>query len=278
MLNKVLNLTRPLICLDLETTGLSKVHDRIVQLALIKMYPDGEVTEWEKLINPDMLIPRESTQVHRITNAMVSQAPKFYQVAPVLIKGLKDCDFCGYNVDFDLKFLVYEFKRASYQLNRPELLFEPGRVVDAFKIFLEHNPRDLTAAVRHYLNEDMVDAHQAMPDTRATLRVLKAQLEQHPELPRSVEELHYRYNGTIPEGYLDPDRKLMWRDGVPVLTFGKQEYESIYKCSTKYLQWILREDFSKYVKDVVKRVLNKEKINREEYEKEMGLINEGEKE
>lgn len=242
---------------------MSREKDRIVQVGIIKKYPDGTVNEWQSLVNPEMHIPLEVVEVHGIDDEKVRDAPTFKDLASILWNGLNGEDICGYNVRFDIDFIRSEFKRLNAN-------FKHGRVIDAFKIFTHYHPRNLTAAVKHYLNEDFEEkAHDALEDIRQTARVFEAQLTRHPELPRDVDELSDKFYDLVPEGFLDPDRKLMWRDGEPVFAFGKCEYQSIHKASTRYLHWVLQADFPDTVKDIIKYVLKGGLIDRETHEQKV---------
>ena len=234
----------PLIVLDTETTGADPEVDRIIQLGYVRIAIDGQVEERELLFNPDQLIPADSTKIHGITHAMVAGKPQFESMAKELAVTLEG-DVVGYNVKFDVKMLWYEFQRAKVKWNC-------GKLLDPCKIFMSYNARDLTSAVREYLDEDHAHAHSALPDTRAAGRVLLAQLKRHEDLPSTVDELHHMLFIKAPEGYADADRKLSLRDGVIGITFGKHKGKSLEDTPRKYLQWILGGDFSKQVKNVIR--------------------------
>ncbi len=243
-------LVRPLVVLDVETTGVHPQHDRIVQIGLVKVYPNGEEKEYSTLINPGVPIPPESTRVHRITDEDVAEAPTFKLVAPILAKGLQDCDVGGYNVRFDLLFLKQEFKRVGYNYPPDDL-----KIVDGYRIFAQHEPRNLGAAVEHYLHRKMVGAHDALVDARATKEIIFAQQEQH-KLSSSVEELHRVYFQTPSEGFLDPDGKLSWRYGEATINFGTHATTPLKIMSRKYLRWMVEEgDFTPEVKRIIVEVL-----------------------
>lgn len=242
-------LNRPLVFLDLETTGPNAKLDRIVQIALIKVYPDGTEREWQSYVNPEVAIPPEVTKIHSITDDMVKDAPTFAALAERLHTGLMDCDLAGYAVTFDKTFMLEAFKRAGYALDRGLL---DGSIVDGYKIFAAMERRDLTSAVKFYLGEEMVGAHDAMNDIRATRRVIIAQLERYPTLPQTVEALHDKFFEELPDGALDPESKIVWRHGEAVLNFGvKHNGWKLRDIPRQYLNWILGSEFSPAVKSIV---------------------------
>jgi DNA polymerase-3 subunit epsilon len=182
-----LTLDRPLVCLDLEATGIWVESDRIVQIALARIAPDGTLTEWDSLVNPEQPIPAETTAVHGLRDADVATAPTFAHLVPVLTDLLGGCDMAGYNAHrFDRKLLAAEFRRAR--------AVDPtagARVIDAYTIFVRQEQRTLDAALRFYGIADAVgprQAHDARSDVAATVAVLAAQFQTYPSLPRSVEE------------------------------------------------------------------------------------------
>jgi DNA polymerase-3 subunit epsilon len=245
MINLLLD--RPLVTVDLETTGVHYRTDRIVQIGLVKLYPDGRETEWETLVNPLIDIPAEATAVHHITNEMVDEEPTFEMLAPILAQGLANCDLAGYNAKiFDVPFLIAEFDRCG-------IVFLAPRVIDSFRIFTKFYPRNLTAAVKVYLGEDLPEAHSALADAKASLRVLKAQLVQHEELPRTVTELHEMFVKKADENSLDSDNKLVWKDDIVVLNFGKHAGTPLKDANRGYLQWII--DKGKFAEDT-KRIIS----------------------
>jgi len=233
-----LKLERPLVCVDLETTGVNLRVDRVIQIGLIKIYPDERETQWKTLVNPGITIPPEATQVHGIGDEDVQSAPPFREIAHKLAKGLTNCDIIGFNVKFDVGFLVEEMRRAGIQLG-PGLL--DGTVIDAFQIFMKREPRTLSAAVNFYLGEKAVDAHDALADSRYALRVLMAQIERY-DLPRTVEGLASIFNQLSP---------LPTRHGEPVLNFGKWSGTPLSKIDRGYLEWIMQKDFKPEIREKV---------------------------
>lgn len=251
-----LSLSRPLVCLDLEATGVWVESDRIVQIALARIAPDGALTEWDSLVNPEQPIPAETSAVHGIHDVDVAAAPTFAQLVPALTGLLAGCDMAGYNVHrFDRKLLSAEFRRA----NAPDPT-TGARVIDAYTIFVRQEQRTLDAALRFYGVADAVgarQAHDARSDVAATVAVLAAQFQTYPALPRSVEALH---GWLHPRGadWIDDDGKLIWKDGVATVTFGSGGGKSLADLAATdrgFLEWVLRKDFSDEVKRIVRDAL-----------------------
>ena len=179
-------LERPLIFFDLETTGLHVKNDRIVELALIKVTPQGDVLERVRRFNPEMPIPAEATAVHGITDADVADDAPFCARARALHQLMDGCDLAGFNIRrFDLHMLVAEFARCDIRFELAD-----RRVIDMQNIFHREEPRDLSAAARFYLEREHEEAHTALGDIRTSAAVLSAQMERYPHLPRSLDGLH----------------------------------------------------------------------------------------
>lgn len=251
-LASMLSLTRPLVGLDCETTGTAPKIDRVIQVGIIKIYPDGKVTEWKSLINPGEPIPPSSTEVHHITDEMVRDAPVFRNVAPLISLGLKDCDVCGYSVNFDLQMIKAEFQRLN------QLTPEWGQVIDVELIYKKHRRRTLADCVEEYLGEKMQDAHDALEDVRWTLRSLRGQLGKVPELPQSVEGLHDHLN-KVADGEVCSDRKIIQRNGVMILNFTSKSGTPLRQLDNGMLDWITRQDF---VSDAAKEIVRQEQQRR----------------
>jgi DNA polymerase III subunit epsilon len=251
------SLDRPLVFFDLETTGLRVGEDRIIELAVVRLAPSGDVTEKERRFNPGIPIPPEATEVHGITDADVADEPAFAQVARALADFLDPCDLAGFNVRrFDLPMLLAEFRRADVD-------FDPGgrRIIDVQQIFHNEERRDLSAAVRFYLDRELEDAHSALADIRATAAVLGAQLERYPHLPRDLEGLD-RYCDEIAPFETEVDRWFATEDsGARLFRRGKHRDRSLDEIAAlhpDYLQWMLGlDDLDSTVKEVVEEALNR---------------------
>ncbi len=250
----MLKLTRPLIVFDIESTGVSPRKDRIIELAAIKVMPDG--TEISKcwLLNPTVKIPPETSAIHGITDDIVKDCPTFADKADEIFAFFEGGDLSGFNADrFDIPCLEEEFARVGKNLAP-----STRRHVDVQRIYHRKEPRDLTAAVRFYLGRDHAGAHGAEADTRATLEVLKAQMVRYPDLPQSVEEMD---EYLVPHDPLNADRMgtLRWRDGELTVNFGKKKGESLRKLlvnEPNFLRWMLKGDFDTEVRMIVKDLLD----------------------
>ena len=249
-------LTRPLVCVDLEATGVWPGHDRIVQIAAASIFPDGSVSTWSSLVNPEQPMPPAALAIHGITDAMVASAPTFAQLAQTVGALLSECDLTGYNVArFDRRLLAAEFRRAGVE--------DPtvgAFVIDAYTIFVRQEPRSLDGALRFYgveAGQAHRQAHDASSDVEATVAVLAAQLNTYSDLPKTVAELHdWLY--PIDPNRIDADGKLVWRDGVATVTFGAQAGTSLADLAAgdrSFLEWVLRKDFSDEVKAIVRDAL-----------------------
>ena len=248
-----LRISRPLCCFDLETTGTSTERDRIVEIAAAFVDPSGEVYARTMLLNPGCPIPPSATAVHGISDADVAGQPRFRDIAKALLRRVAPCDFIGFNVRrFDLPLLVAEFARAGVACD-----FTQAKVIDACDIFHRKEPRDLTAAVSFYTGASHSGAHRADADVRATLSVLRAQLDRYTDLPVGVKELSDFGVNRLP-GDLTEDGRITWRDGAARFTFGKMAGLSLQDAAREgdYLQWVLGKDFPADVKRLVSEALD----------------------
>lgn len=242
-----LNLRKPVIFFDLETTGVNITHDRIVEISLIKVMPSGEEIEKTRRINPEMPIPPESTEIHHITDADVADCPTFKQVAKDLARLITGCDIAGFNSNrFDIPMLDQEFRRAGVKFD-----FTKARFIDVQTIFHKREQRNLVAAYRFYCGKDLTEAHSANADTRATYEVLMAQLDRYDDLPNDMDALseYSSHNNNVDlAGRVVRDDK-----GVPVINFGKykgQPVADVLRRDPGYYGWIMQGDFPANTKDV----------------------------
>ena len=172
-----LHLQRPIVVFDLETTGVQITRDRIVEISILKVHPDGEQETKTRRINPEMHIPEEATAVHGITDADVADCPTFAQVARSLYSWIEGCDIAGFNSNrFDVPMLVEEFLRAGVAVD-----FDDRHFIDVQTIYHKMERRTLEAAYKFYCSKTLENAHSAEADTRATFEVLEAQLDHYPE-------------------------------------------------------------------------------------------------
>jgi DNA polymerase-3 subunit epsilon len=249
-----LKLDKPLIVFDIESTGTSPRKDRIIELAAIKVMPDG--TEIEKcwLLNPTVHIPEETTAIHGIADEDVKDCPTFEDLKDEIFEFFRDCDVSGFNADrFDIPCIEEEFSRVGMNFSASS-----RRHVDVQRIYHRKEPRDLSAAVRFFLGRDHAGAHGAEADTRATLEVLKAQMEKYPDLPRDVAEMD---EFLVPHDPLNADRSgtLRWRDGVLCVNFGKKKGEPLTKLlvnEPNFLRWMLKGDFDVEARMIIQDLLD----------------------
>ncbi len=246
-----LQLNRPLVFFDLETTGLNIGRDRIVELSYYKLFPNGTSESKTWRINPEIPIPAESAAIHGITNEDVANEPTFKAIAPEFVKVITGCDLAGYNSNnFDVPMLAEELLRVgtNFDLRR-------CKMIDAFVIFQKNEPRNLTAAYKFYCEKDLTNAHSADADTQATAEVLLAQLERYPDLPTTVNELA---DYTTHHRSLDFANRIGTNDkGEAIFNFGKykgQVVKEVFRRDTGYYGWIMQGDFPEYTKQVVTRL------------------------
>lgn len=242
-----LKLDRPLVLFDLETTGPVPETDRIVQIAAVKLLPDGTRIEKQTLVNPLVPIPAEATSVHGLTDAAVASAPPFQRLAKALAEFFDGADIGGYNVRrFDWPCLLAEWTRAGLAVERRR------RFIDAQVIYFRQHPRDLAAAVREYTGTELLNAHSALADVLATEQVLEAQLQRHAELPDTVAEIDALLFPVDPLN-IDADGKLRWNaSGEACINFGKHKGVPLQKAEAGFLRWVLANDFPDEVKTIVR--------------------------
>lgn len=256
VLGDVLPLDRPLVVFDTETTGTNPRLDRIVEIACVKVHPDGRQEQWVRRYDPGIRIPAASTAVHRITDQDVAGLPRFCASAEELSAFLEGCDLAGYNMTgFDLPVLRNEFHRCG-------IVFDVAnrRLVDGQRIFFAREPRNLSAAARFYCETDHDGAHGALADAVMTLRVIVGQLGRYSDLPRSVGELHELFCAGIDQD-MDPEGRIRLINGEPTINFGRHRGRSLRALSREepgVLRWIQKGDFSRFVKEIVAKFLPKE--------------------
>lgn len=248
-----LELKRPLVLFDLETTGLDLSLDRIIQFAFLRVNPDRSLDEWQELVNPLIPIPPEATNIHHITDDQVADKPDFAHFAPNVFKFISHCDLCGFNVvQFDVPFLQTELQRADYPLDLSSV-----RIIDAKTIYHMKEPRDLSAAYRFYCNAEHEEAHDAMGDVKVTLDIFDAQMKTYQDLPKRVDELA-SYCNSKDDRFVTADRKFYWRYGKALINFGKyrgKSLEFIASHDPGYLEWIIEGDFAEETKMLSREAL-----------------------
>lgn len=262
-----LQLERPLVFFDLETTGVEISRDRIVEISMVKLFPDGHKESLTYRVNPEMHIPEQATMVHHITNEDVEDCPPFRELAGTVVDYISGCDLAGYNSNhFDIPMLQEELLRAGMEYD----LRENAKFIDAFVIFQKHTPRNLTAAYMHYCGKELEGAHGANADTEATYEVLMAQVERHSDVPCTIPELS---EYTTQQQWADLAGKLgMNEQGEPTFNFGKNKGRTLREVFSEmggsgYYSWFMDGDFPRYTKRICKRVMDEIKGIRKEEKK-----------
>jgi DNA polymerase-3 subunit epsilon len=240
----MLQLTKPLAFIDLETTGVNLATDRIIEIAIVKVLPDGKRSVKRKLINPGMPIPKQSSDVHGITDEMVKDAPAFKEVAHELKQMLDGCDIGGYNSNrFDIPLLVEEFLRADVDFD-----MKGRRLLDVQNIFHKMEQRTLSAAYKFYCNKNLDGAHSAEVDASATHEILIAQLERYPDLGTSIDSV-LKLIGE--ESIVDFARRFILENGIEIFNFGKYKGKAVadvLRNEPQYYDWMMKGDFPQYTK------------------------------
>lgn len=252
--NNSMKLANALVILDLETTGIWIEKDKIIEIAMIRLWPDGTKTTYQSYVNPGMPIPPVVTTVTGIKDADVKDAPRFRDIAQEVVRFLDDADLGGFNVErFDLPLLERELTECGIKFE-----WNKRNIYDAQKVYHLHERRDLSAAYAFYCGKELKDAHSALADTQATLDVLMAQVSKYGKGSEEIESLK-EFNYRKKTEYQDVDRKLRWWNGELYMMFGKYNrkasLQEIAKTDRPYLEWILKQDFSEEVKDIIEQAL-----------------------
>jgi DNA polymerase-3 subunit epsilon len=253
-----LSLKRPIIFFDLETTGTDHGKDRIIELALIKLNPNGTRDKYVKRVNPGMPIPPDSTAIHGIKDEDVKDAPLFKLIAHDLFNWMKGSDLGGYNSNkFDIPLLAEEFLRVGIAVD-----FTERMMVDAQQIFFKMEARTLAAAYQFYCGKELTNAHSAEADIEATIEVLEAQLDRYQALGTEVKKLHEVSNA---EPMVDYARRMVMKDGHPIFNFGKykgRKVEDVFNEEPQYYDWMMQADFPLHTKQKISDILNAMKLKK----------------
>ena len=274
-----LNLTKPLVIFDLETTGLDLVNDRIIQISFIKVYPDGKEERGDYLVNPEKPIPSQISALTGISDADVANAKTFKQLSSELEAKFKGCDFAGFNSNhFDIPLLAEEFLRSGIDFD-----FAKCRLIDVQTIFHKMERRNLAAAYKFYCGRKMEEdfaAHRADQDTEATYRVLQGELDRYNPLTAETpdralpNDMDYLAEFSKTNNYVDFAGRIIWKemvdaknetikdkDGKPlmheVFNFGKYkgwDVAEVLKRDPGYYSWMLSSDFTNNTKQVLTRI------------------------
>ncbi|MFC4721111.1 exonuclease domain-containing protein [Geojedonia litorea] len=243
-----LQLTKPICFFDLETTGINITTDRIVEISILKVHPDGTEDSKTWLINPEMPIPKEVTAIHGISDADVADQPTFKEVAKDIFNLIKDSDLGGFNSNrFDIPLLAEEMLRAEVDFDMKNRV-----AIDVQTIFHKMEQRTLSAAYKFYCDKNLDDAHSAAADTKATYEVLKAQLARYDELENDTKflaQFSSRKQFADFAGFITFNKK-----GEECFSFGKHKgkrVEDVLNDEPGYFGWLLNADFPLYTKKVL---------------------------
>jgi DNA polymerase III subunit epsilon len=255
----MLQLKKPLAVIDIEATGSNPSIDRIVEIAIIKLMPDGNRTVKRKIINPQINIPQIVTDIHGITNEMVKDAPTFKQVAHDIKQFMDGCDIACYNAyRLDLPILIEEFIRADVEFD-----MKSRKIVDVQKIYHQMEQRTLSAAYKFYCNKNLDGAHGAEQDAAATAEILNAQLERYPQLGNSVDSV---IKAVGDDQIIDFARRFAYNEkGEEIFNFGKHKGRTIadvLKAEPQYYDWMMKGEFPMNTKQKLTEIRTKNMLKK----------------
>lgn len=256
-----LKLLKPLCVFDLETTGVQITKDRIVQIAIIKIHPDGSELEYNQIVNPEMEMSQEICEIHGISNETAKQAPTLAELAPTIMEFIGDADLAGFNSNkFDIPVLVEELIRVGIDAD-----FSTKAFVDIQNIFHKMEQRTLSAACLFYTGKPMENAHNALFDTRVTWEVLKAQLERYEQLEPDVNFLSTFSRNSTYEMIDYAGRLAKNEKGETIYNFGKHKGKTIQQVNSTepgYYGWMLEADFTNHTKLCLRKEMEKIKLEK----------------
>ena len=246
-----LQLTKPIVFFDLETTGVNIATDRIVEISILKVFPNGNKESKTWLVNPEIEIPKEATEVHGITNEKVVTEPTFKELAPAINKMIEGCDLAGFNSNrFDIPLLAEELMRTGIDFD-----MKNRKAIDVQVIFHKKEQRTLSAGYQFYCGKELEGAHGAEADTNATYEILLAQLDRYKDIENTVDALsEFSSHGKRADfaGFI-----LMNDKGEEIFSFGKYKgrtVEEVLKENPGYNNWIQNADFPLYTKKVLREI------------------------
>ena len=246
-----LKLVKPIVFFDLETTGINIGNDRIVEISMLKIFPNGKKLSKTWLVNPEIEIPKEATALHGITNERVVTEPTFKELADSINEMIADADLAGFNSNrFDIPLLAEEFLRAGMNFDMND-----RKAIDVQVIFHKKEQRTLSAGYKFYCNKELEDAHSAEADTNATYEILKAQLDRYDDIENSVEALSYYSSHSKRADFAG---FILFNDeDQEIFSFGKYKgriVEDVLKENPGYNAWIQNADFPLYTKKVLQSI------------------------
>ncbi|MCB9252845.1 MAG: 3'-5' exonuclease [Flavobacteriales bacterium] len=247
----MLELKNPLIIFDIESTGVNTFKDRIIEIYLIKIFPDLSEEHLHFYFNPGIPIPAEATAIHGIRDEDVKDMPNFTEKAHQLNSFFEKCDLGGFNSNkFDVPILVEEFYRAGIQFE-----LEKRKFVDVMRIYHTMEPRNLSAAYKYYCDKELDNAHSAKYDTIATYEILKAQIEKYPELDSNTDALH---EISIQGNLVDLAGRIAYNEKKEeVFNFGKHKgkpVREVFKKESSYYDWMMQSEFPANTKNILTRI------------------------
>lgn len=253
-----LSLTRPIVFFDIEATGLNIATDRIVELCLLKVYPDGSEEALTQRFNPGIHISEEATAVNGIKDEDVANSPSFKEKANEIANKFKGCDIAGFNSNhFDIPLLVEEFIRAGVQFDISACKF-----IDVQNIYHKMEKRNLSAAYKFYCDKDLENAHTALADTKATYEVLQAQLDRYGE--QLENNVAFLSNFSRRNNNVDLAGRVVYNDeGIEIINFGKHKghpVAEVLRRESSYFSWIMQGDFTQNTKQVFMRIRLRENL------------------
>jgi len=246
-----LNLKRPLAFFDLETTGINVAHDRIIEISVLKIHPNGQQEWFTERLNPGIPINPQASAVHGITEEDIKDCPSFREIGKNLAKFLEGCDLAGYNaIRFDIPLLAEEFLREGIEFD-----FRKRKYIDVQIIFHKKEQRTLSAAYNFYCNRELSNAHSAKADTEATYEILKAQLDRYDDLENDIDKLSgFSYHSR----FADLAGRIIYNSkGQEIFNFGKHKgelVEKVLKNEPSYFAWMMEGDFPEYTKKVLTEI------------------------
>lgn len=247
-----LNLKNPIIFFDIESTGLNVASDRIVEISMVKVLPDGSTEVKTRRINPTIPISEEARRIHGISNEDVKDCPTFKQIAKSLASWMEGCDIAGYNsTKFDIPLLYEEFLRAGVNFD-----FRKRKLVDVQNIFHKMEQRTLSAAYKFYCHKDLENAHSAEADTIATYEILMAQLDKYQDSLQN--DITYLSDFSSKTKFADYAGRIAFNEkDVPVFNFGKHKGRPVTEVLAKepsYYSWMMNGDFTLDTKKVLTEI------------------------
>ena len=237
--------SNPIIFFDLETTGINPASDKIVQICIIKLFPDGSTEQKTRLINPGVPIPFEATEIHGITDDNVKDSPSFKQVSSGFYDFINGCDLAGYNSNhFDIPLLLNEFERAGIEFN---IDLEKNNIIDVFKIYKHFNKRDLASCFLDYCDEQFLGGHDAGNDAIATIKIFNSMLQKH---ENDLNDSFFKIETMDLSGHL-----IKKEDGNVYFNFGKHKGRKVID-EISYSEWILSSNFPESTKKIIRSIIS----------------------